>query len=96
MPFIERSPHSGYTLYGVVDLERSEDMSAEIVYSWNKIIHSLKEIIYKSNQSQSNGRNCLFIEQNLHVIENVSELGKDVSVQVHDESDHQSTLALLI
>ena len=30
---------------------RSEDMSAEIVYSLNKIVHSLNEIAYKSNQS---------------------------------------------
>ena len=30
---------------------RSEDMSAEIVYTLNKIVYSLNEITYKSNQS---------------------------------------------
>ena len=29
-------------------------------------------------------------------IENASQLGKDVKVEVHDESDHQSALALVI
>ena len=32
-------------------LARSEDMSVEIVYSLNKIIHSSTEIAYKKNQS---------------------------------------------
>ena len=77
---------------------RSEDMSAEIVYSLNKIVHSSNEIAYKSNQSahpmseiafSSNETCCPGSRMRPN-------LGKDVRVQVQDESDCQSTLALVI
>ena len=66
-------------------------MSAEIVYSLNQIVHSLDEITYKSTQSAH-----LMNEITLSWIENASQLGKDVRVQVHDESDCQSALVLVI
>ena len=77
---------------------RSKDMSAEIVYSLNKIVYSSNEIAYKSNQSAhlmneialSSNKTCYPGLRKRH------SLGKDVRVQVHDESARQSALVLVI
>ena len=73
-------------------------MSAEIVYSLNKIVHSSNEIAYKLNQGAHLMNEIAFSSNEtcypgLRMRPN---LGKDVRVQVHDESDHHSALALVI
>ena len=77
---------------------RSEDMSAEIVYSLSKIVHSLNEIAYKSNQSTHLMNKIAFSlnETCYSGLRKRPSLGKDVRVQVHDESARQSALALVI
>ena len=73
-------------------------MSAEIFYSLNKIVHSSNEIVYKSNQSAHLTNEIAFLSNEtcypgLRMWPN---LGKDVKVQVYDESDRPSALALVI
>ena len=73
-------------------------MSAEIVYSLNKIVHSSNEIAYKSNQSAHLMSEIAFSSKETCFpgLKMRPNLGKDVRVQVHDESDGQSALALVI
>ena len=62
---------------------RNEDMSAEIVYSLNKIVHSSNEITYNTNQS-AHPMNVISFSSNenmLSWIENASQLGKDVRLK---------------
>ena len=73
-------------------------MSAEIVYSLNKIVHSSNEIACKSNQSAHPMSEIAFSlkETCFPGLRMHPNLGKDARVQVHDESDGQSALALVI
>ena len=73
-------------------------MSAEIVYSLNKIIYSSNEIAYKSNQSAHLMNEIAFSSNETCYpgLRKRPSLGEDVRVQVHDESARQSVLALVI